>query len=93
MFQPGNKFGKGRPPGSKNTLWKIKDRLFRILLRRIVKDKDLDSVSTETLIKFASACLPKDFSLAVNRPPEINYISNVPRPEIIENKQENNVDK
>lgn len=92
MFKPGNQYGKGRPRGSKNTLPAIRDRLFRILLHRIVKDKDLDSVTTETLIKFASACLPKDMTLAVNKPPEINYFSNVPRPEI-ENKQGDSIAK
>jgi hypothetical protein len=87
-FQPGNtktaEWGKlgGRPKGAKNTLPIIRDKLFRILLRRITREKDLETVDTATLIKFASACLPKDMTLAVQRPAEINYISNVPRPEV-----------
>jgi hypothetical protein len=52
------------------------------LLRRITSDKDLEGVDTATLIKFASACLPKDMSLSVNRDPTITYISNVPRPNV-----------
>lgn len=92
MFKPGNKYGKGRPKSSKNNLPIIRDRLFRILLQRIVKDKDLDSVSTETLIKFAASVLPKDLSLSVLKDPQITYISNVPRPEI-ENKQGDNIVK
>lgn len=97
MFKPGNKYGKGRPPKSRNNLPTIRDRLFRILLKRIVKDKDLASVSTSELIRFCSAVIPKDMSLNVSRDPQINYISMVPRPEFprpeIENKQGDNVEK
>ena len=82
MFQKGNKLGSGRPKGAKNTLPIIRDKLFRILLRRITSDKDLEGVDTATLIKFASACLPKDMSLAITKDPVITYISNVPRPEL-----------
>jgi hypothetical protein len=83
MFEKGNKYGTGRPKGARNTLPIIRDKLFRILLRRITSEKDLESVDTTTLIKFAAACLPKDMSLSVNRDPNITYISNVPRPEQI----------
>jgi len=83
MFEKGNKLASGRPKGSKNTLPIIRDKLFRILLRRITSNKDLESVDTATLIKFASACLPKDMSLAISKDPTITYISNVPRPEPI----------
>jgi hypothetical protein len=81
MFEKGNKLAQGRPKGSKNTLPIIRDKLFRILLRRITSDKDLEGVDTATLIKFASACLPKDMSLAISKDPTITYISNVPRPD------------
>ena len=81
-FKPGQQAGPGRPKGSKNTLPIIRDKLFRILLRRITSNKDLESVDTATLIKFASACLPKDMSLAISKDPTITYISNVPRPEM-----------
>ena len=77
----------GRPKGSKNTLPIIRDKLFRILLRRITHEKDLETVDTATLIKFASACLPKDMTLAVQRPTDITYVSNTPRPEIPETLQ------
>ena len=83
MFEKGNKLASGRPKGSKNTLPIIRDKLFRILLRRITSNKDLESVDTATLIKFASACLPKDMSLAISKDPTITYISNVPRPDTI----------
>ena len=86
-FCAGNILGRtgGRPKGAKNTLPIIRDKLFRILLRRITSDKDLEAVDTATLIKFASACLPKDMSLAITKDPVINYISNVPRPELPNN--------
>jgi hypothetical protein len=54
-------------------------------LRRISREKDLQTVDTATLIKFASACLPKDMSLSVSKTPDITYISNVPRPELQNN--------
>jgi hypothetical protein len=47
------------------------------------KDPELQDVDTSTLIKFISANLPKDMSLNVTRPPDITYISNVPRPAVI----------
>jgi hypothetical protein len=86
-FKPGQEAGPGRPKGSKNTLPIIRDKLFRILLRRITSNKDLESVDTATLIKFASACLPKDMSLAISKDPTITYISNVPRPDLINEYQ------
>jgi hypothetical protein len=48
----------------------------------------LQGVDTATLIKFAAACLPKDMTLAVNTPPEITYISQVPRPSLEEKPRE-----
>ena len=92
-FKPGQEAGPGRPKGSKNTLPIIRDKLFRILLRRITSNKDLESVDTATLIKFASACLPKDMSLAISKDPTITYISNVPRPDMQNNDlQQKSVD-
>jgi len=95
-FKPGYEGGPGRPKGAKNTLPIIRDKLFRILLRRITSDKDLEGVDTATLVKFASACLPKDMSLSVNRDPTITYISNVPRPDAqnneLQQKPENIID-
>ena len=82
MFKLGNKYGKGRPPKSRNNLSIIRDRLFRILLKRIVKDKTLESVSTSELIRFCSAVIPKDMSLSLSRDPTFTYISSVPRPEL-----------
>ena len=81
-FKVGHKGGPGRPKGAVNTLPIIRDQLFNILLKRIKVDKKLEKVDTATLIKFCQAALPKDLSLSVNRPAEINYISNVPRPEV-----------
>ena len=93
MFEKGNKLASGRPKGSKNTLPIIRDKLFRILLRRITSNRDLESVDTATLIKFASACLPKDMSLAISKDPTITYISNVPRPDMQNNDlQQKSVD-
>lgn len=78
-FAPGNRFGNlgGRPTGAKNILPKIRDRVFNEVYKR-----DLSKVSTEKLLQFVAATLPKDMTLAVSRPPEINYISQVPRPEL-----------
>lgn len=87
-FQKGHNLSQGRPKGAKNTLPKIRDKLFSILLTRIKDDKKLEGVDTATLIKFASACLPKDMSLSVNRDPNITYISNVPRPEVVNQNNE-----
>jgi len=79
LFQPGNTIGKkgGRPKGAKNILPRIRDRVFHEVYKRSLKE-----VSTETLLKFVAASLPKDMTLALSKPPEINYISNVPRPEL-----------
>jgi len=92
MFKPGNKYGKGRPKGSTNRVGKIRDRIIRVLERRVMREKDLDSVPTEALLRFLSGILPKDLSLSVTKDPVINYISQVPRP-VIENKQGNNTEE
>lgn len=81
-FMPGNKLGTGRPKGAKNQLPIIRDRVFNILSKRLVQKEEVGKISTEALLKFASGCLPKDMTLSLNKPPEINYISMVPRPEI-----------
>ena len=81
MFTKGWKGGPGRPAQSKDTAKKIRNRLFRILLRRIVRDKDLDSVSTSELLRFFSSVIPRDISLT-QEDKSIIYLSNVPRPEL-----------
>ena len=83
-FQKGNTTGKlgGRPAGAKNRLPIIRDRVFKILSARLLSSAEVAKISTESLLKFAAGCLPKDLSLAINKPTEIQYISNVPRPAI-----------
>ena len=83
-FQSGNTIGKlgGRPAGAKNRLPIIRDRVFKILSARLLSSAEVAKISTESLLKFAAGCLPKDLSLAISRPTEIQYISNVPRPAI-----------
>ena len=76
-FKQGNKFGKGRPPGSKNQLERIRGRILRIVKRRIFREKDLESVTTPELLKFLASIMPRDF-LTVQAP-QVNYISNIPR--------------
>jgi hypothetical protein len=80
----GNTLGKkgGRPKGAKNILPKIRDRVFKEVYRR-----DLKVVSTETLLKFVAATLPKDMTLALSKPTEITYVSNTPRPELTQNNE------
>jgi len=87
LFQKGNTYGKlgGRPKNSKSLLPKIRDRVFNILSKRLLRKEEVDKISTEALLKFASNCLPKDMSLQVLRDPDITYVSNIPRPEL-ENK-------
>lgn len=72
----------GRPKGATSTLPLLRDKLFALALRRMKKDPELQDVDNTTLIKFISSNLPKDMSLNVTRPPDITYISNVPRPEL-----------
>lgn len=77
-FKPGNKFGQGRPRKSKSQIETIRRRILRVVHRRIFKEKDLESVSTTDLLKFLAQIMPKDFGLSVH-PPQVNYISNIPR--------------
>jgi len=70
----------GRPKGAKSTLPLLRDKLFALALRRMKRDPELQDVDNNTLIKFIAANLPRDMSLSLQRPQEINYISNVPRP-------------
>lgn len=77
FFKPGNKFGKGRPFKSKNQIEPIRRRILSIVRKRIMHEKELESVTTTELLKFLSSIMPKDFiSVQV---PQINYISTVPR--------------
>ena len=75
----------GRPKEAKSTLPLLRDKLFALALRRMKKDPELQDVDNITLIKFIAANLPKDMSLAITKDPVINYISNVPRPELPNN--------
>lgn len=80
FFKPGNKFGKGRPPGQAKVMETIRGRLLRVLKRRIFHEKDLETVKTADLLKFFVAIMPKDHTLTV-RPQGLNYVSNIPRSE------------
>ena len=73
----------GRPKGAISTLPLLRDKLFALALRRMKKDPDLQDVGNEALIKFISSNLPKDMSLNISKDPTITYISNVPRPDPI----------
>jgi hypothetical protein len=92
-FRPGNKAAKGagRPAGSKNQIEPIRRRILRIVKRRVMKEKDLESVSTGELLKFLASIMPKD-AMSIQAP-QINYISNVPRETIIESVSKINVDE
>ena len=84
FFKPGNKFGThgGRPPKAKSQIERIRNRILRVVKRRIMHETDLNTVSTTDLLKFMAAIMPRDW-IQMNAP-QINYISNVPREEIIE---------
>jgi hypothetical protein len=79
FFKPGNKYGKGRPP--KKQIENIRSRILRIVHRRVMHEKDLDTVTTTELLKFLAAIMPKDLGISVQAP-QINYISNIPREEL-----------
>jgi hypothetical protein len=84
FFKKGNKYSQGRPLGAKNILPKIRSRILRVVARRIMHEKDLESVTTTDLLKFLATIMPKDYELSLH-PPQVNYISNVPRePERLE---------
>ena len=78
-FKPGNKFGTGRPPKSKNQIENIRRRILFIVRKRIMKEKDLQTVSTTDLLKFMAAVMPKDWVQI--HAPQVNYISSIPREE------------
>lgn len=77
FFKPGNKFGNGRPPNNRAQIVAIRSRILRVVKRRIMHEKDLDTVSTGELLKFLASIMPKDQNLSPAT--QINYISNVPR--------------
>ena len=68
---------QGRPAGYRKQLEKIRGRILRILNRRILKDKNLESVSTADLIKFAERLLPKNYNVGVA--PLLPYASPIDR--------------
>lgn len=78
FFKKGNTYGKGRPQGSAKQIETIRRRILRVVQRRIFHEKDLHTVSTTDLLKFLATIMPKDLGIKVT-PPEINYISNIPR--------------
>lgn len=75
--------GKGRPKGifNANDADKIKQRLFKILKRRMAKPEEVEKVSTETLIKFLSQCINTSGAKEVITS-NITYISNIDRDKI-----------
>ena len=83
-FKKGDKRinSKGRPKGSKNKLTVVKDNLVNILSRKLKDPKEIAKLDINTLIRFTGTILPKDLALKVA--PDIQYISNTPRPEIVD---------
>jgi len=78
FFKPGNKYSQGRPPKNKCQIERIRSRILRVVRRRVMHEKDLESVTTTELLKFLAAIMPKDVGISVQAP-QINYISNIPR--------------
>jgi len=70
----------GRKKGSKNKLTQAKDNLIKLLNTRLKNAGNLDDVSTESLIRFASAVMPKDVSMRIS--PDLQYVSQTPRPSL-----------
>jgi hypothetical protein len=81
QFQPGNKFGQGRPKKAKSALENIRRRVLMVVSRRIFREKDLETVSTKDLLKFVADIMPKEGGIVA---PQINYISNVPREDSVQ---------
>lgn len=82
-FEKGNKFGKGRPLGSKNILPLIREKVLQLLDKRLTKGLD---ATDEALLRFAQSVMPKETRLSIK--PDIEFISSVPRPQGIEHKVE-----
>ena len=94
FFQKGNKFGVGgggRPPASKYQIETIRRRILTIVKRRILREKDLETVSTTDLLKFMAAVMPRDW-IQMNAP-QITYISSIPRDADVELAPESLPDK
>lgn len=77
-FKKGNQEFKKRV-SKKNLLPLIRERVLKALDKRLVIDKELRTVNTVDLLKFAQSIMPKDLSIRVT--PDIQYISNTPRPD------------
>lgn len=82
-FQKGNQAarGFGRPSGSKDQIKKIRARILRVVKRRVLKEKDLETVSTTDLLKFLAQIMPKEMQVDTGH---VTYISNIPREEVKE---------
>ena len=80
FFKKGNKYGAGRPLTMKHQMEVIRRRILRIVSRRIVREKDLETVSTTDLLKFVATIMPKETTLGVA---PMKYISNIPREQIV----------
>ena len=82
-FLPGNTAarGHGRPERSRKQLEQIRRRIYRIVKRRIYREKDLETVSTNDLLKFLASTMPKE-QVGGGVAGVINYISNIPRGEV-----------
>jgi len=76
-FQKGHKLATGRPKGSKNVLPIIREKVLNKLHKRI---NELDGVKVEELLDFAKSVMPKDLSIRIA--PDVQYLSNTPRPEV-----------
>ncbi len=72
----------GRPKKSKNLLPVIRDKVLQTLEYRLNIKKELKHIPTNELLKFAQSIMPKDLSLRIA--PVIHYISNTPRPQVID---------
>ncbi len=80
FFKKGNKYSQGRPPGTKNQINIIRNRILRVVKRRVMHETDLETVSTTDLLKFLATIMPKDLSIAASSS-QVQYISNIPRQE------------
>ena len=92
-FQKGNQLAKNRT-STKNLLPIIRERVLKATNKRIMIDKMLSKIEDVELLRFAMSIMPKDISIKVS--PDIQYISNTPRPmthiidipqEVIEHKE------
>jgi hypothetical protein len=74
MFKKGNKYGKGRPKGSKNLLPAIRDITLQTLYKR---RKELERIGIDHLLRFAQGVMPKEVKNTGDT--SVTYISTIPR--------------